>query len=436
MREIRVVTIIGANGTMGSGCGGLIAGFGNAEVNMIARNIDKSQYGIERAIDSIRSDTIREKLHPGTFDKLSECIPESDWILETVAENYQAKEEINKIIRNYRKPGTIVSTVSSGLSIEKLSSVYDTNGREHYFGTHFYNPPYKMLLCELVPHRYSNNGNLQDLIGYLEKKLLRQVVVTADRPAFAGNRVGFQFLNEIAQYAEKYKDKGGIALMDTIIGCYTGRAMPPLVTVDMVGLDIHKAIVDNLYNSIGGDIRDTFLLPSYVNRLVNLGKLGKKSGEGLYKTRNKSDGKKERMVYDIQSKTYIPFPRISIAFVEDAFERIAYGDYRAALEVILKAEGEMACICRYFFARYISYSMSIIGEVVKSSECIDRVMGFGFNWVPPTALISLFGGVEVVKQIIQSAGLRIPEILNSEDGIRSVHHMRSPLDGRVFFKVK
>ena len=172
MKPIKTVTILGANGSMGSLCAGIIAAFSNATVYMIARNIDKAQEDVERAINSVRSDTIRQRLNPATYDDLAQCVSESDWILEAVAEIYEAKESVNRMITRSRRKGSIVSTMSSGLSVEKLSQVFDPDGQENYFGTHFYNPPYKMLLCELMSHKKSNTAIKNDLKEYLQTILM------------------------------------------------------------------------------------------------------------------------------------------------------------------------------------------------------------------------------------------------------------------------
>lgn len=310
MRQIKTVTIVGANGAMGSGSAGVIAAFGEAKVHMLARELGKAKEGVEKAIKSIKSDTIKPRLIAGTYEAdLEKCVAESDWVFELVAESYEVKEPMNARIAKARKPGTIVSTVSSGLSIARLAKAFDADGQKHYFGTHFFNPPYKMILCELVSHKGSDLKVFKELGQYLETTLRRAVVYTNDTPAFAGNRIGFQLMNEIAQYAEKYQDKGGIALMDEIMGGYTGRPMGPLALADFVGLDVHKAIVDNLYEFTNDSAHETFKLPGYMQKLIDAGNLGGKTGQGLLKRTKSPDGKREKFVYNIATGDYDPYPK-------------------------------------------------------------------------------------------------------------------------------
>ena len=271
MREIKTVTVLGANGAMGSSSAAILAGFGNIKVHMLARDKAKAQKGIEAAVVSIRSDIIKSRMYAGSYEKdIETAVAESDWVFECVAENYSTKEEINKKIAVAIRPGTLISTISSGLSIARLSSSFNEDGQKHYYGTHFFNPPYKLNLCELVTHPDNDKNYTKELAKYLEHTLRRHVIITNDTPAFAGNRIGFQLMNEAAQLAEKYQDKGGIYLLDNILSGYTGRAMNPLATVDLVGLDVHKAIVDNIYENSGdsSELKETFIMPNYMNDLI------------------------------------------------------------------------------------------------------------------------------------------------------------------------
>lgn len=435
MKDIKTVTIIGANGSMGAGSAGVIAAFGEAKVHMLARTLEKAKEGISKAVNSVRTGTIESRLIPGTIDgDLDKAVAESDWVFELVAESYEVKEPLNQRIAKSRKPGTIVSTVSSGLSIERLAKAFDEDGQKHYYGTHFFNPPYKMILCELVTHKGNDKKVTEKLGKYLDKTLGRAVVYTNDTPAFAGNRIGFQLMNEVAIFAEKHQDKGGIALMDEIMGGFTGRAMPPLATINFVGLDIHKAIVDNIYENTNDSAKETFKLPGYIQKLIDSGNLGSKSGQGLYKSVRTEDGKKQLHVYNIGSGNYEPRPQFDIPFVKQAQERIYESDYRGAIQVIKDAKGLEAELCRYFIARYVSYSLSIVGEVVNNKENADMAMGFGFNWVPASYFVDLLGGVNSSKKFLEESGIEIPPVLANAKEKSQFYKLAEKLDARSLFR--
>lgn len=432
MREMKTVTLLGANGTMGAGSAAILAAFGGCKVHMLARSIEKAEEGINKAVASVRSSIIKDKMIAGTYDDLEKCVAESDWVFELVAENYETKLPINQRIAKSRRPGTLVSTVSSGLSIEKLAAVFDEDGKKHYYGTHFFNPPYKLVLCELITHSANDAAYTKQLGEYLEKTLVRHVIYCNDRPGFAGNRIGFQFMNEAAQFAEKNQDRGGIYWIDQMLSGYTGRAMSPLATADLVGLDVHKAIVDNIYEFTKDDAHQTFKLPAYMQKLIDNGQLGNKAGKGLYQKSKDADGKTTMLVYNIASGDYQAPPELDLTFKKAASALIAESNYSGYGNLLKTATGADAELVRYFVARYISYSISLVPDVTDVLG-VDGAMGFGFNWVPASAWIDVLGGVDETKRFIEKAGLAVPAHLNTMSG-KSVYSLKDKLDYRQLFR--
>ncbi len=429
MLKIKVVTIIGANGAMGSQCAGIIAGFTDATVYMISRDIVKSKIGIEKAIVSIKSDAIRLRLIPKTFDDLQECVSKSDWVFELASEDIKIKHQINKQISKYKKPQAIVSTVSSGLSINELAKDFSEVEQSYYFGTHFFNPPYKMILCELIPNENSNSLIQSELLDFLQNVLHRKVVECQDKPGFAGNRIGFQLLNEAIQLAEKNNHKGGSAYIDKLLGGFTGRAMPPIATVDLVGLDVHKAIVENIYKLTNDKAHDTLKLPTSVISLIAKKYLGNKTKQGFYK---KEEDRK--MFFDFKKEDYEDLPKYDFEFINQAKQKISNGEYENAFKIILGANTEESKIIQYFLARYISYSLSLVGTVVKTKEDVDKVMAYGFNWLSPCALVDLLGGKEKVIKLIKEFGFQVPTELNKYSSEYKFFTLQNELDFRSFIK--
>ena len=433
MREIKKATILGVNGTMGSGSAAILAGFGGIQVYALARSMEKAEKGVEDAVKSIRSSVVRDRMIPGTYEKdLESSVAKSDWVFECVAESYETKEPLNQKISASRRQGTLVSTISSGLSIERLASCFDEDGKSHYYGTHFFNPPYKLTLCELVCHKGNDPSYTKELSQYLSHILRRYVVITNDTPAFAGNRIGFQLMNEASQLAEKYQDRGGIYLMDLLLGGYTGRAMSPLATVDLVGIDVHKAIVDNIYENTEGPLRETFRLPHYMKELMDQGSLGNKTRKGLYRSSVGENGKKIREMYHIVKKEYVPFPKLDIPFQKQASLAIRDSDYALAVQIIQEAEGWEADLVRHFLARYISYSFSLIPEVTDQNG-IDGAMGYGFSWLPPSVWVDLWGGTTKMCKFLESQKMEVPDFLRKTDR-KELYQLQSSLDYRSLFK--
>lgn len=374
---INSITVIGANGTIGSQVAGLLAAFCNAKVFLVCRTYEKSAQAIEKAMKSVRADSIKSFLIPKTYDELGDCIQSSDWVFESVVEDMKTKLDVNKVIAKYRKPGTIVSTGTSGLSVEVLAAAFDEEGKALYFGTHFFNPPYSLPLLEFVTTDCNNKAVSKELVEYLQTVVRRKVICVKDKAGFLGNRIGFLFMNKVAQYAETYKDRGGIDYIDSILGCFTGRAMPPLETIDFVGLDVHKAIVDHLHECEPAFYSTEQVVPSYILNLIQEGRVGRKVGAGLFN--------KDR-VYDITSGTYRQRKDYSFTFAEKMIEFIGDGLYQKAFHVLASDSSEEAEICRFFLNEYVTLSQSSVGIVAQSMNDADIAMCFGFNWAPPSTI--------------------------------------------------
>ncbi len=431
--NIKTVTVVGANGTMGSNISAIFAAFGNAKVYMISRDLEKSEKALEKAVKSVRAGSIYSNLVAADYSALSECIEKSDIVFESVAENIDIKIDImNKIAKSIRSDA-IVCSGTSGLSITNLSECLPENMRGRYFGVHMFNPPYNMPLCELVTTKYTDFNLLKSLKSYLENTLLRTVVEIKDKPAFLANRIGFQFINSAMQCAETYKENGGIDYVDAIIGSFTGRAMSPLVTADFVGLDVHKAIVDNVYNNTNDYAHDDFVLPPFAQELINAGKLGRKSGEGLYKSKRNSNGGKSIEVYDINTGEYREKINYVFPFAEEMKKNIKVGNYTRAFDTLINNHSIEAEICLQFLLNYIVYSLVTAENVAYDINAADAAMATGFNWCPPMAMIDAFSTVTDISVLIKD---RLPADLLAQVDVDILLSKisQSKYDYRPYFK--
>lgn len=399
--DIKVVTVIGVTGTMGANVAGIFASFGNAKVYLVGRDIGKVKNTIPRIVKSVRADSIKENLVPKDFLSLSECVKESDLVFESSVEDITVKKEISRAVAGALRENAISCTGTSGLSIKEISECYPENLRGNFFGVHMFNPPYSLTLCELISTEYTDKNLKEELKNYLSKTLLRTVVEVKDSPAFLGNRIGFHFINRALQYAYEYRDNGGIDYIDSILGPFTGRTMPPLITSDFVGLDVHKAIVDNVYNHTVGIDKEFFVFPDYALKLVNDGKLGRKSGQGLYKTVRHDDGTKNVKVLDIETGEYRDIIKYGFSFARKMKEYIKIGDYENAFEHLITNRSTEAEICVDFLLNYILYSLIAATHVSDNLASSDDVMATGFNWCPPLAMYNAFSTVTDVKELIK-----------------------------------
>ena len=410
MNSIRKVVVLGANGAMGSGSGAVFAAAGIPTV-FLARTREKAEAGRARAEQLTKGKVAPELIQCGTYaDDLGHALADADLIFEAVAETKEAKREVFALVDKLRKADSIVATVSSGLSIAGICAGLSDSLRKNFIGIHFFNPPTIIIGCELIPHAGTDPGVVAVVRDFLANVAGREVVQTADTPAFAGNRLGFKVLNEVAQLAEEH----GAAFMDQLVGPHTGRALPPLATIDLVGWDVHKAIVDNLFACTNDIAHDQFKLPAFIQQGIDRGHLGRKTRDkgGFFRVEGKGADARH-FVLDPKTGGYRPMAEVSPpvpTFVEKMRSAIKGGNangYRHAMEVLCTAEGKEADILRKVMLGYISYGLGLVGPVVERPRDIDRIMGFGFNWAPPSVLVDAIGPGRTIA-MLERAKLPVP----------------------------
>lgn len=323
-------------------------------------------------------------------------------VFESTKEDLAVKLDVNRKIAESLPAHAIACSGTSGLSITTLTECFPNTLRSRYFGVHMFNPPYSMTLCEVTPTKYSDRNVIDQLKEYLRTVLFRTVVEVKDSPAFLGNRIGFQFINEALQYAEHYQDNGGIDYIDAILGPYTGRSMSPLTTSDFVGLDVHKAIVNNLYVNTNDYAHGTFILPDFAQRLINSGRLGRKAGSGMYKMEKYDGGLKRLTVYDISTQVYRDKMNYVFPYAEKMIHDLRIGDYESAMTTLVNNRSLEAEICLGFLLRYIIYSLGATEAVGYDIHSADDVIASGYNWCPPLALIQALSTVANFNELVKN----------------------------------
>lgn len=400
--RIKKVAIIGA-GVMGSG---VAAVYGQRRpVYLLNRSpLSKAETGVENAASAARLPTL--DITPGTYETdFTRMIGDADLIIDCLGENYDLKGQYFGMVDEHRKPDAIVSTSSSGLSIARLAEGRSDSFRKHFLGIHPYNPPTKLIANELIPGPDTAEEVVQEAEDFLREVYHRKIVHAKDTPAYAGNRIGFQLLNAVAQLAEDI----GVDEIDYLMGDHTGRAMAPLRTIDLVGWDVHKEIVDNIHISTDDEAHATFLLPQYMQQLIAEGVLGDKTGKGFY-----TRGEDGRLVLDIGSGNYRPLDPSPNSTVTDAKNLIHVGNYPDAMKLMLSGKDGTEDI-RRILLRYVSYAGERVSEAADSMDDINRVMAFGFSWIPPDGIVDLVGSNEMVK-MLREEGLPVPKHIEAAGG--------------------
>jgi 3-hydroxyacyl-CoA dehydrogenase len=408
-RRLEHVVVLGANGTMGYGAGAL---FTQAipRVTFLARSREKAQEGLQAAIRQVRSETVANRSEVGSYEELDAKLATADLVFEALTEDFALKKQMFDRVEKSRRPDAIVATVTSGLSINELAEGRGESFRRHFLGLHLFNPPNVIVGTELIPGRDTDPAIVDFVEAFARVRLGREIVRTHDAPAFAGNRVGFKVLNEVAQLAQEI----GPVLADRLVGPYTGRALTPLATIDLVGWDIHRAIVDNVYANTNDEAHATLKLPDYMAKAMARGVLGNKSGGGFFKKEGKT-----ALALDPKSGDYRPVAEIQLpklAYIDRVAALHTVGRYAEGMQAFLAAEEPEAAIARRVVAGYVSYAFHRAGEVTDTITGIDLIMATGFNWAPPSVLVDVIGARATVE-MIERAGLPVPQALrDAADG--------------------
>ena len=407
MRPIRKIVVLGANGAMGSGSGAVFASAGIPTI-FLARSLEKAEAGRTRAEQLSKGKVAPKSIAIGTYDSdLARVVAEADLIFEAVAEDIETKRKVFALIDNVRTAGSIVATVSSGLSIAQMCAGCSDDFRKNFLGVHLFNPPTIITGTEIIPHSETDRAVVELMRQVLEATFGRVVIECADTPAFAGNRIGFKLLNEVAQLAEEH----GVAYMDQLLGSHTGRALAPLATIDLVGWDVHRAIVDNLLANTRDEAHAQFVLPAYMARGIERGHLGRKTRDkgGFFRMDGKGADAKH-FVLDPATGDYKPLaenqPPVP-AFIERMKAALKSGSHPEAFDILCRADGKDAALLRRVMLGYVSYSLNRVGEVVAAPRDVDRIMGFGFNWAPPSVLVDAIGAARTVE-LLEREQLPVP----------------------------
>src|SRR5437588_818047 len=325
MKRIHKVAILGA-GTMGAR---IAAHFANAGVpsylfDIVPPDADgPARNKIAAAgLDAARKSKPAAFFEPslakfitvGNFEDDLKKLADVDWIIEAVVENLDIKRSLLKKVDAVRKPGTIVTTNTSGLPVSKIAEGFPDDFRRSWFGTHFFNPPRYMRLLELIPTPDADRALLDAIAWFSDVRLGKGVVFAKDTPNFIGNRIGtFSVLNVIRLMQEMDLT---IEDVDALTGMPVGWPKSATFrTIDLVGLDIFGHVVSNMTANVH-DERSERKLPDFYKQMLERKWLGDKTKGGFYKKSKGADGKEERLALDWRTLEYHPRHKQKLAALE------------------------------------------------------------------------------------------------------------------------
>jgi 3-hydroxyacyl-CoA dehydrogenase len=394
--HIRSVAVLGA-GTMGAQ---IAAHFANAGVPALLLDVtaEAAQQGLERARtlkpDPFFTANTWKLVTTGGFDQALGQIRESDWIVEAIIEQPDAKRVLLEKVDAARRPGSIVTSNTSGIPIAALAAERSDDFRQHWLGTHFFNPPRYLRLLEVIPTAETRPEVVAAISHFADHRLGKGVVVAKDSPNFIGNHIGLYAMMRIL--AKVAAGDYTIDEVDAITGPPLGRPKSATFrTLDLAGLDILGHVVQNLRERIGGGHDGVWTLPAFFITMLERGMTGEKAGQGFYKRVKKPGGESEILTLDPVTLEYGPKrpPRIPSL---DATASIT--DIRERVRTLFSASDKAGSLLRDTLAPTLVYTASVAPSIAHSPDDVDRVMRWGFGWdLGPFELIDAIGAQNVVE---------------------------------------
>ena len=390
-RSIRKIAVLGS-GVMGSRIACHFAGIGLPVIllDMVpaaAAGSDKAaarnqlvNSSLQAAIKSNPSPVftadIAKRITTGNFEDNMKEISSCDWIIEVVVERLDIKQIIYEQVEKFRKPGTLITSNTSGIPIHMLSEGRSDDFRKNFCGTHFFNPPRYLRLLEIIPTPQTDPQVVDFLMEYGDLFLGKTTVLCKDTPAFIANRVGMFSMMSIFQIMEELSLS--IDEVDALTGPLMGRPKSATFrTADVVGIDTMVKVAGGIYQNCPKDeARDTFIVPAWLQKLVDNNWLGDKTGQGFFKKIKSAEGK---VIQTLQLSTmeYGPRTKAKFASVEAAKAIDALPERIKALAVATDKAGDFF---RKFHYRLFSYISHRIPEITDDVYRLDDAMMAGFGW--------------------------------------------------------
>jgi 3-hydroxyacyl-CoA dehydrogenase len=385
-RNIRKVAVLGS-GVMGSR---IACHFANAGVQVLLLDMvpegasDRNKLvnaALAAALQSSPSPVFKKSvaslIETGNFSDHMSRIADADWIIEVVVENLEIKRKIFDEVERFRKPGTLISSNTSGIPIAMMAEGRSEDFRKHFCGTHFFNPPRYLRLLEIIPIAETDPEVLAFYMHYGEKFLGKTTVLCKDTPAFIANRIGVFGILTVFHLLEELNL--GIVEIDKLTGPVIGRPKSATFrTSDVVGLDTLLHVAAGLKTNLPDDeAREVFEIPSFVQKMAENRWLGDKTKQGFYKKVKTPEGKSEILVLDPASMDYIPQAKVKFPLLDQVK---GLDHLSEKLKLLYQGEGPAGTFYRKQFNLLFAYVSHRIPEISDEIYRIDEAMKAGFGW--------------------------------------------------------
>lgn len=390
--HIKKVAVLGS-GVMGSRIACHFAGIGipvllldivSPDASADAKKADKNKLvntALQNAIKSnpspVYTKDVVKKITTGNFDDDLPQIATCDWIVEVVVERLDIKQQLFEKVEKYRKPGTLITSNTSGIPIHMMAAGRSEDFQKHFCGAHFFNPPRYLRLLEIIPTPHTEKWVVDFLMQYGDLYLGKTTVLCKDTPGFIANRIGIFGIMSLLST----KEKMGFTIdeVDALTGPIIGRPKSATFrTADVVGIDTMIHVAKGLYDNCPDDeARDQFKIPDWLNKLSENKWLGDKTGQGFFKKTKNAAGEKEILTLDLTTMEYGPRQKPKFAALEAAKP---IDDLHTRLKMLFSSPDKAGEFYRLFHYNLFSYISNRVPEISDSLHSIDNAMMTGFGW--------------------------------------------------------
>ncbi|KQR72315.1 3-hydroxyacyl-CoA dehydrogenase/enoyl-CoA hydratase family protein [Pedobacter sp. Leaf176] len=362
----------------------------------------------------VYSKKVLNKIKTGNFEDDMPKIAGFDWVIEVVVENLDIKKKVFEQVEQFRKPGTLITSNTSGIPIHLMAEGRSEDFKAHFCGTHFFNPPRYLKLLEVIPTPHTKPEIVDFLMHYGDKFLGKTTVLCKDTPAFIANRVGVYSIMALLHLVEKLDLT--VEEVDKFTGPALGRPKSATFrTSDVVGLDTMIKVAKGLYDNCPDDkAHGLFELPEYVKKMEESKWLGDKTKQGFYKKTKTAEGKTEILALDLKTLEYKPQQKVKSATLEMTKP---VENLRERMKIFAKGKDKAAELFRHSSFGLFEYVSDRIPEISEELYRIDDAMRAGFGWeLGPFELWDAVGvkeAIEGMEQYGNKAAAWVQEMLDA-----------------------
>ncbi len=431
-RNINKVAVLGS-GVMGSRIACLFAGIGvqvlllDIAPKELTENEKKKNLTLEdtavknRIVNEALAAAVKSSPSPfytkedlrnittGNFDDNMKDIAFCDWVIEVVIERLDIKKQVFDKVDQFRKPGTLITSNTSGIPIHLMAEGRSDDFKKHFCGTHFFNPPRYLRLLEIIPTQFTEKEVVDFLIHYGELFLGKTTVLCKDTPAFIANRIGVFSIMSIFHIMDKLSLS--IDEIDALTGPVMGRPKSATFrTADVVGVDTLVKVAMGVKESCPDDeAKDIFIVPGWLQKIVDNKWLGDKTGQGFFKKTKSADGQKEILVLDLKTLEYQPRQKPRFATLETAKP---IDDLKQRIKALFNGTDKAGEFYRQFHYSLFSYVSNRIPEISNELYRIDDAMKAGFGWeIGAFETWDVFG-VKETTEAMKKEGYKVADWVN------------------------